>query len=806
MHMLFQNFRYAIRQIVSEPGLALVTVLIVSFGVGINTSIFSLIHTILAPTLPFDHPDQLLVTSRPVNGPILDAVAEHTEAFNEVFGWYSELLDLNDNGSTTSEQVALISGGAFNGLRTDAALGRLLERMDDQPGGGDNGWKCVLSYGFWKGHFNGNTAVLGKTIKVDGQFVSIVGVAGEDFDGIETGIHPAIYLPLEFDSNIRHRPYSWALTLIARLKDGSSRQMANGYFRNVVERAFHDKTAAGAQSGEEPWRLIPLRQGGGPMGRYLHRQYRLPLIVLQALAVLILLLCCISLAWLLSGRISAKQKEISVRMALGARRWDLWQPILLHHFLLLAIGTAGGLILAFWLSSAAAAKLASPLTRLRITNQFDLPVFAFAGLAAIGSMILATMLSLARTNIVKPAEALKHYGSLGTGNTAFGHLKYLLAFQIAISTALTVGALLLAVTLFRLLNQNFGFDTRHVLSMQLDFTFYGAAGPKIQNTYRQLFTEIQDIKEIQSFSIQSVPLLRDMHTWGTFSIYTSKGIKTEDIDTNKVGPGYFHTLGIKIIKGRDFKQDDRHAVVLNQSAAKEIFSAGDPLGNYVFPIIQGNRATRGDEVIGIVQDSKYENVRNDAPATVYSVYPISDPSTLSPALQLVIQTSHPGVVEQKLHDILKQLAPDAPLNPLIPYQQQITEMTAREQILVELSVLYCLLSLLMTAAGIYGTICQHAKQRTGEIGLRFAVGASRGKIVKLFTWGILLNIFPGLLAGLILGFVLAQSISNLLFGIDASSPWIYCSCLLLILTTTTLAIYAPIRRASMMDPMQALRF
>lgn len=805
MHTFFQDCRHILRRAMAEPVLILTTIFIVVFGVGINTSVFSLIHTILAPTLPYDHAEQLVEASRPVSGPVLEAMAERPEIFSGIMGWYSELLDVNDGGSTTSQYVALVSGGAFKTLRVNPALGRMLEISDDQPEGGQDGWKCVLSYAFWKGHFNGNESVVGTILKIDGHFVTIVGVAQRNFDGIETGVYPALYLPSDFDANVRHEPNSWALTVIARLQNGTELKMANGYFQNILDRSFHDSAALNV-TGYRRWELIPLSNGGGPMGQYFHQQYRLPLLVLQALAVLILLLCCISLAWLFSSQIAGRQKELSVRMALGATRWHLWRPILLQQFLLSGIGMAGGLVLASWISSAAATNLASAATGIRIIDRFDFLVFACAGLAALGSMILSTVLSMARVQGIQPAEALKHYGGSGCGPLAGRWLKHLLAVQTAISAALTVGALLLGTTLFRLLNQNLGFSSDHVLSMQLDFTAYGNTGDKSQNIYRQLFAQLPDIGEIRSFSIQSVPILRDMHAWGTFNIPTSEGIKNFDnIYTNTVGANYFRTLGTRIVKGREFQQKDRDAVILNQSAVHKFFSGGDAIGKFIFQAVPGNKPSRGSEVVGVVQDSKYENIRNDAPATIYSAYTLSDPSTLPPALQLVVRTERSGIVEQRLHEILKKIAPDAPLSPLIPYQHEIMEMTARERLLVELSVLYSLLSLLMTAAGVYGTLSHHARQRTSEVGLRFALGASRGKIVQLFVWQIFVKLLPGVMVGLILGFVLGRSISSLLFGVDASSPWIYGSCLLLILTTIASAIYGPIRRASLMEPMQALR-
>jgi ABC-type antimicrobial peptide transport system permease subunit len=292
----------------------------------------------------------------------------------------------------------------------------------------------------------------------------------------------------------------------------------------------------------------------------------------------------------------------------------------------------------------------------------------------------------------------------------------------------------------------------------------------------------------------------------TFRLPTSEGEeKFDDIYTNTVGADYFRTLGTKIVAGREFGQNDRDAVILNQSAVRNFFSGHSAVGDFIFQAVPAHGPPQGHEIVGIVQDSKYENIRNNAPATIYFAYALSDPSTLPPASQLVVRTERPGIVEQKLHQVLKEAAPDAPLNPLIPFQQEILEMTARERILVDLSVLYSLLSLLMTAAGIYGTLSHHARRRTSEVGLRFALGASREKIVKLFVRQVFVKLLPGVIVGLILGFALARSISSLLFGVHASSLWIYSSCLLLVLATIALAIYGPIRRVSLMHPMQALR-
>lgn len=805
MLSLVQDSKYLLRHARRRKGFILITVLIVALGVSVNAGIFSVIRAILFPSLPVGQEGQLVEGSEPVNGPTLDALTERREVFSGVLGWYSEAEAVNDFGSTASEYAALVSGGAFQTLQIHAASGRLLEASDDQPGGGEGGWKCVLSYSFWKSHFHGDVPVEGKIIKVDGRFVTVIGVTQENFDGLETGIHPALYLPLEFNAGVRHRPYTWGLTFVGRLQNGVSLQAASNYLKNVREELGNASSRSDRHS--KTWRLIHLRDGGGPMGRYFRRQYRLPLLILQTLAILILVLCCISVAWLFSAQIAGMRSEFSMRLALGASRWRLWRPVLLQQLFLSGTGMIAGLVLAKWTSSAAAAKLALAIPGASIVSRFDWLVFGFAGLAALGTVAWPTLITVLSIGEIKIGEELRRQGSLGTGAKGPARLNVLLPVQITMATALTVGALLLGTTLFRLLNQNFGFDSANVLNMQLDFTSYGVMGERTESVYRQLFDRLHHVGGISSFSIQSVPVLHDMHMWASFDVHGANGItRFEDVYINAVGANYFRTLGTRVLVGRDFKENDRNVAILNQSAAQKFFSSENPVGKYISDANASGLHEQSYKIIAVVEDSKYDSIRSNAPATVYLPFTMSDTSTLVPAMQLVVRTSHAGIVEKELNEILKQLAPEVPFNPLVPYEQEIADATARERILAELSVMFSGLSLLMTAAGLYGTLSYQTKCRTGEIGLRFAMGASKDRIAKLFIRQTCLEILPGSITGLIVGFILARSMRSLLYGVDAQTPWVYCICLLLIIVTTGLAIYGPIRRASSVDPMQALRF
>jgi predicted permease len=884
MNTLWQDLRYGVRMLVKSPGFTAIAVLTLALGIGANTAIFSLIDAILMRALPLHDAQSLVllkwsshnrpdihssssygdcVQQRPRQGessscsfsePFFHEVASQVHEFSSVAAFANAgQLDLSGNGTASVLRAQGVSGEFFSMLGVRAAAGRLIAPSNDSLSAPP---VVVLNYAYWKAQFGGSASAIGKTVRLNNVSFTIIGVADPQFDSLSPGRIYDVWLPLSVLPQVNPHPwvkarptdvYSWWLVIIGRLKPGVSRLQAQA----AVTTLFHNHMLHGAKPLSKPEdnpsvAALPAQSGltGSSTG------ISTELYVLMMAVGIILLIACANVAGLLLSRATARQKEIAVRLALGASRPRIVRQLLTESMLLSLVGGALGILFAVWGTNAIVSLFTSNSDRpFGFSPGIDGRVLAFTFAASVLTGIIFGLAPAFCGTRVDLTPALKE----GTGSSAaegrvggrwFSLGNGLVVAQVALAVVVLVGAGLLVRTLQNLKNVDPGFDTRNLVTFGLDPTLIGYKTPQVDVFYRNLQERLASIPGVESVSYSNSTLLSGSLWDVGFHMAGTPKDQESDADYLPIGTNFFSTMHMKLLSGRNFNSADfaqaevaeeidraREAaqeakeagtanpnatattnatneapvpVIVNKTFVQKYFPKVNPLGQHFGEREanpeKGEWASPGWEIVGVVSDAKYQDLRSAIEPTMY--VPSSGGNT-SFALRTA---ANPAVVTAAVRSAVSQMDSNLPVFNVHTETQLVDQLLSQESMIARLSSFFGLLALALACIGLYGLLSYEISRRTREIGIRMALGAQPANVLALvLRQGILLAIVGAALGvGVALG--ITRYLASMLYDVHANDPMTIAGVAVLLTMVALAACYIPARRAMRVDPMVALRY
>jgi predicted permease len=817
-----QDLKYTARSLRKSPAFTLAAVAALALGIGANTAIFQLLDAVRLRRLPVAEPDRLVkiqiqgkggfgVSHYPDNltYPLFQQIRDHQQAFSGVFAWDSghggERVGPADEARR--RPVMRVSGEFFGTLGISPAAGRLFRPDDDvRPCRAPN---VVLSYAFWQTEFGAQPSTIGSRLIVQDHPLEIIGVTPAGFNGPEVGPGFDLALPLCSVSSLHfgdtapfdRRDYSW-LNVIGRLKPGWTMAQASEHLR-AISPGLMQATALSGYSRDTLDRYLRFRleavSGATGVSR-LREEYDRSLWLLLGLTGLVLLIACANLSNLMLARAGAREREFAVRRALGAASGRLIRQGLTEGLLLAAMGATLGLALAAALSRGILRFLETGETRLQIDLALDWRVLAFtAGVTSLTCILLglAPALRAART---QPAAAIKAGGrGLTADRSRFGFQRLLVVVQISVSLMLVAGAFLFVGSLRRLVTMDPGFRAQGVL--QANFAL--GKQDHEENVLRQLLAEVRATPQVESAAATTNFLIGS----GMWSLLFRNDAATRDARVTWVSPGFFATVRIPILAGRDFKAGDTKAspkvAIVNQNFANLFFPGVDPIGKTFRSDPEPNYPEAEYEVVGLIRNTRYFSLREREPAMVYG--PVSQFPPGPAGTMMFIRSSSPlPAVEAAVRRRIATWRPGTGMQ-FQTFEQRISDTLMRERLLAALSGFFGGLAALLATVGLYGVLAYHVVRRRNEIGIRVALGATRAAIVALVSKEAAVLVGIGLAIGLAGSLALAHTVASLLFGISARDPLQLAAASMALTAAAAIGSLLPARRAARLDPMIALR-
>jgi predicted permease len=853
---LLQDVRYGLRFMRRGPGFTVVAVLTLALGIGANTAIFSVVDAVLLRKLPVREPDRL-VLFRAVGGERFDIGAhngsitrdssgqtikssfpyqtytrfrEQPGALSEVFAFGTLSLNVNAFGQADAASGQAVSGNYYTALGVPAVVGRTLTDDDDNAAAAP---VAVITYRYWHSRFGADPAVVGKQINLNNNAFTIVGVTPPGFNGaLNVGTSPDVTIPIAWEAQImaersRMKNNMWWLRLMGRLKPGATTEEAQSQLSDLFQQSILEHRAARisqarAEGGEAPSPLDPnapprLAAFPGSQGETNTRlDYRLPLYTLFTGVGLVLLIACANVANLLLARAASRQREIAVRLALGAGRRRLIRQLLTESLLLATLGGAFGLLLAFWFKDGLLAVSdwgGQQMSALDV--RLDLRVLVFTAALSWAAGILFGLVPAWRATRVDLAPALKDNFRSSSSSPRSLFTKALIVAQVAISLLLMIGAGLFLSTLVNLRRTDPGFDTSDLLLFDVEPGLSGYEKEPLANLYRQMSERIEAVPGVQSVTFSANPLLAQSAT--ELAFYLPGANAAADGGTGPAGAVHVHqvrenflgAMGIPLLGGRAFTaQDDGRApkvAIVNQSFAKQYLPDGNPIGKRLG--LEAAEAA-GIEIVGLAPDAKYTSQRDEAPPTIYLPWG-QQLSALRSATFEVRTSGDPSSYVTAIRRAVGEVDGNLPLKRIKTQAEQADETLAMERLFAKLFSLFGLLALVLAAVGLYGVLAWSVTQRTHEIGIRVALGASRGSVMKMvLRQGLTLTLL-GVVLGLAGAAVVTKnlrSLSHMLYGIEPTDPTTFGVIAVFLMLVALVACYIPARRATKVDPLVALRY
>ena len=832
MSALVWDLRYAFRTLRKAPLFTSVAVLSLAMGIGANTAIFTLVHQVILQSLPVSHPEQLVLLSavgrhygsntgpNALSYPMYQDFRDKNQVFQSMFCRYGRTLAVTFGGKTELEAGEEVSGNYFRTLGVVAAVGRVFTASDDLYQGGHP--VAVLSYGYWKTRFAGDRGVIGKKIIVNGYPLTIIGVSQQGFDGTEMGFSPQIRTPISMhdvlprgdypELNNRRRRF---VQVFGRMKEGETIEQAKAglqpLFHQILEMEVRQKEFSKAPDFmKQAFLKMSIDTLPGSKGRsQLRRQFSKPLWALTAIVGLVLLIACSNLANLLIARASSRQKEVAVRLAIGAGRGRLIRQLLVESLVLSVAGGVAGMGLALLIDRALIAFLPARTLTLTLSSKPDLTVLGFTLAVSVVTGLLFGLVPALQATRPQLASTLKDQAAAVVHGPSVALRKSLVVLQVALSLVLLIGAGLFLQSLRKLHDLNPGFDTDNLLKFDVTPTLGGNSKQWGREYYRRLKERLEGSPGVASATLAVIPVLEDNEwdNWVTIEGYSPKPGETPDPHMQYCSEGYFETLKIPIIVGRPFLPKDDETgpkvVIVNQKFAKKYFGDANPIGRHIgMGIDPGTKMNL--EIVAVAADTKYENLREPVPEELY--VPYKQTQWVNNMSMYVRTRGEPVNLFGQMRQLVRDVDANVPMYDLRTVNSQVEVSLLTERLLAMLSSAFGLLATLLAAIGLYGVMAYMVARRTREIGIRMALGAGGGSVVWLVMREVLLLAGIGLVIGLPASWLLARLVETQLFGIRATDALTMAAAALGIAGVAAMAGYLPAKRATGIDPMRALRW
>jgi predicted permease len=834
MEDIGQDLKFALRALVKNPGFTLVVVLTLALGIGANTAIFSLMDQILLRLLPVKEPERLVLLSgpgafsgtvsshsdtvEPFSHPMYEGLRDKNTVFDGVLGEYSTAVHLTVGKDTENVRADLVSGTFFEVLGLAPAAGRLFTPSDDKTPGGHP--VVVLSHAYWVRRFGGAASAVGQTVGVNNEPMTIVGVAPRGFHGVEVGEPVDVFVPLMMQARViptwLRGVGDWRarwLVVFARLKDGVSAAQAKAsadvLYRQLLEEDFKTIKAPSERLRtrffQKTLEFLPGGRGTSPF----RDSSKTPLLVLMGMVGLVLLIACANVANLLLARASSRQKEVALRLALGASRGRLVRQLLVESLLLSAVGGLVGVVFAAWTGDFLLRALPFEEATRVFTSEPDLRVGLFAlGLSVATGLLfgLAPALQATRPQVFPTLK--NETTSVASSGAPVRFRKGLVVAQIALSLLLLIGAGLFARSLANLRGLNPGFEPEHLLTFSLDPALNGYPVERRVALLKEIQNDIAAEPGVTSVSLAAEPLMTNSNSSSTIHVegYAAKDDEDMNPNFNKVGPNFFETLGITRIAGREFTDADGAAApkvaVVNETFARYFFGDQDPVGR------RFGLGRRGDgneiTIVGLVRDGKTASLREKALRFVYVPYPQDE--RVGQMTFYVRSPLEPTVLARRMRAVVARADTTLPVTDLKTMPAQVRESLFVERLVAGLAAAFGFVAMALAGIGLYGVMSYAVSLRTREIGIRVALGAERRAVLAMVLEEVAVLTAIGVAIGLPVGYGLGRVVESQLFGIQAWDPLTLAAATASLMAAALLAGYLPAARATRVDPVVALRY
>ena len=856
MTTLIHDLRYGLHMLWKHPGFTAVAVLTLALGIGANTALFSVVDAVLLKKLPVKDPDRLVLLrqtydpekfspggyngSNPrdkatglVNGTSFpfqsfDRLRKERAALTDVIAFSRIDLNLNSSGQAESVGAQVVSGNYYYTLGVPPVEGRLINDADDNT---NSNPVAVISHRYWLTRFGGEKQVIGKSVNLNNRPFTIIGVTPAGFEGVgELGARVDVTIPLAWEPQtsgpqtmMRGGAGIWWLRLMGRLQPGATREQAQASLANAFQQSVAEHRQALQARATTPLRPLGpqdyprLSVDPGSQGEMIvRRSYQKPLRLLLGVVALVLLIACANVANLLLARATSRRKEIAIRLAMGAGRWRLIRQLLTESVLLSLIGGAAGVFLANWIMTGLFAVPSWGGRAMETVNpQLDWRVLGFTLAVCTFTGLLFGLAPAIRSSRVDLTPTLKEAGRTSAAVGRSWLSKALVVVQVSVSVLLLIGAGLLIRSVRNLQHVDVGFNTQNLLLFSVEPGLQGYREARLVELYQKLFSRLEAVPGVESVTASRVPLLS--FAASTSSVFFpgaalgSDGTPTSAGDTKllTVRENFLDTMQIPLLVGRSLgAQDDARApkvAVVNQMFAQKYF----PNDNVIGKRFSLDPTKPGEiEIIGLAKDAKYTSQRDQIEPTAYTPWQQSLRSMRGSTIELRTQ-GDPANYVTAVREAVREVDSNLPVNDVQTQVDQANETLAMERLFAKLLSLFGVLAQLLAAVGLYGLMAYSVSQRTHEIGVRMALGATRGTVMKMvLQQGMLLTVI-GVVVGLGGAYALTgylESLTTMLFGVEPRDPMTFVVIAVVLGLIALVACLVPARRATKVDPLVALRY
>jgi predicted permease len=835
-----KDIRYAIRVLIKSPGFAIVGILTLALGIGANTAIFSLVDAVLLAQLPVKNPRQLVLftwnshakwppnLSQTGNAsrfsfsyPAFNEFRERNRSLASLFafvpmGFTPQNTTVAINGHATLANGMMVTGEFFSGLGVTPVLGRAITEADENPGAPR---VAVISYAYWTRRFARDPSVVGRNVTVNGLPFTIVGVAPQSFYGVQQGVEPDLWIAFDDLPNLRpwsQKPYrsdsvftarNWLnLNIMGRLKPGVTRGQAQAELNVLFHHYLTEDWRPKRESEVPAFTLTPSAEGIP----YLRQALTRPLLILMAAVGMVLLIACANLATLLLARATARRKEVSVRLALGASRARLVRQLLTESVLMAALGGTLGLLFAEWGTRALLALVASQQQiHVQIAQSSSVLLFTLA--ASVLTGVLFGLAPALRASGFDLAVSMRETAANVTAGRERHRLaRSLVVVQVALSMVLMIGAGLFVRTLMNYEHHDFGFRQTHLLTFGVDPTRAGYKGERLMNFYSQLLDRVRALPGVRSATIAEYA---PFSGWSNNSDIAILGAPRKSGNAHLryqvVGSHFFSTMGIPVVLGRGIKASDTvsspQVAVVDETFVKQFLPNENPIGQKFYFGRQPSPKNTF-EIVGVSKPAELTNIHSRLRPKAYLAYSQVPPAMLGALFFEVRAQGDPRALVSSLRETVGEMDPDIPLMGVSTQTHLLAGALTQETLFARLSSFFGILALILAIIGLYGTMAYNVTRKTHEIGIRMALGATPGGVVRMF-----LGQGVGLAGiGVGIGFVAAWGVTRLahglMYGVSATDPLTFAGVALLLVLVCAAACYIPARRATRVAPVTALHY